>query len=171
MTLSVPQKGANTLKANVITLGSSLDVWLESSKSLISRKGENFSKFLPKGAGLKIVEMRFQNFRAVSFATKGARSHYWVTKTGNSAPSRRIQASPSRMTNRSMKFCSKCSIAGMPTTSRGIWMCTGNRPNYWLSSALSSLTAGSNFTILTFTGIRVVPRWGSSDPDASKSGC
>jgi hypothetical protein len=47
---------------------------------LISRKGENFSKFLPKGAGLKIVEMRFQNFRAVSFATKIILYFYFKNK-------------------------------------------------------------------------------------------
>jgi hypothetical protein len=30
-----------------------------------------------------------------------------------------------------------------------IWRCTGNRPNYWSSSILNSLTAGSNCMIPT----------------------
>ena len=89
---------------------------------------------------------------------------------GNSALSLRIQASPSPMTSRSMRFCSKCLIAGMPTILKVILTFIGNRPNCWLSSVLSSLTDGSNFTILTFTGIRALPRWGSSNPTAFKCG-
>ena len=34
--------------------------------------------------------------------------------------------------SRSMASCSKCSIAGMLTTLRGIWRCIGSRPNCWL---------------------------------------
>jgi hypothetical protein len=40
-------------------------------------------------------------------------------------------------------------------------MCTGNRPDCWLSSILNSLTAGSNFMIPTSMGTRIVMRWGS----------
>src|ERR1700692_4754258 len=79
---------------------------------------------------------------------------------GNRALLLRIQAFPSSKTSRSIRPCSKCSIVGMPTTSRDIWRYTGNRPNCWWSSVLSSLTAGSNSTILTLTGILELLRWG-----------
>ena len=52
----------------------------------------------------------------------------------------------------------------------------GHLKAYWKSSELlvvidlSSLMAGSNFTILTFTGIRAQPRWGSSNPIAFRCG-
>jgi hypothetical protein len=52
----------------------------------------------------------------------------------------------------------------------------GHLEAYWKSPELlvvvgsEQLTAGSNFTILTLTGIRVVPRWGSSNRTVSKSG-
>jgi hypothetical protein len=41
-------------------------------------------------------------------------------------------ASESDTQQRSMASCLKCSIAGMLTTLRGIWRCTGSRPNCWL---------------------------------------
>ena len=44
---------------------------------------------------------------------------------------------------------------GMLTTLRVIWRCIGSRPNCWLWSMLSSLTAGSNFMIPTLMGIRI----------------
>jgi hypothetical protein len=43
----------------------------------------------------------------------------------------------------------KCWIAGMPTISRAIWRCIGDRRNCWWSWIPSSLTAGSNCMILT----------------------
>jgi hypothetical protein len=52
----------------------------------------------------------------------------------------------------------------------GYVRCTGNRPNCWLSWALNSLTAGSNSTIPTLTGIRIAPRWGSLNPPVFKCG-
>jgi hypothetical protein len=55
---------------------------------------------------------------------------------------------PSRMPSRFMRSYSKCWIAGMPTISRGIWRCIGNRRNCWCSWIPSSLTAGSNCTII-----------------------
>jgi len=42
-------------------------------------------------------------------------------------------------------------------------------PDCWLSGALNSLMAGSNFMIPTLTGIRIVVRWGPSNSFASKS--
>ena len=68
-----------------------------------------------------------------------------ITRDGNWTRSLRIQAFPRPRPSRYMTFCSKCSIAGMLTTSRGICRCIGSHPNCWSWSMRSSLMAGSNF--------------------------